>query len=437
MNSCNRISTLISICAVALSWVVFSQPAQAATVGFDQVSWANGTGGFQDQSSQWGEATVSFSAGDVGSLTAFGSGYMGWVNILTDVSGGSNNNWAVQNEPVIFDSPADLTGNVPLTFKFDLGQADGTAVSSLNYSFSLSASPLSLAPGGGLSAASVAAATELEGNQTDPNSEGDEAAGSIGDAIGAAAAGGLAGLAAGLTGRGTIQTPTTNIAVVTEAENGCAPGAAARSIRYLGNMFPSLNVTQSAQQIYGTLTNLMQSDTGPGSSNGTKIANFISGKNSYFTTNGLSIAPTVVTTNFGQVISALNSTGDVELGVFWGFTITTNIITGRISTNSLGGHAVFVSGVTTLYTNGIPYRYIVDVLQDPNQGGGSTNNEADRYTFDTNGNMLNRGGLFAGINSFRIETSMIPEPSTIELAALGMGALGLARAFQRRRRRRT
>ena len=328
-------------------------------------------------------------------------------------------------EPVVFDNFADLNGSTPFSFSFDLGQTDGTAVSSLNYSLTLSTTPLGSQPGGPLSSSGVTTGTEVEGNQTDPGSEGDEAAtparNSVG--IGAAAA---AGAAAALTGRGAVQTPATNIPSVNEADNGCAPGAAARSIRYLGNMFPSLNITQSAQGIYGTLTNLMQSDTGPGSSNGTKIANFISGKNLYFTTNNLSIAPTVVTTNFGQVISALNATGDVEIGVSWGFQVVGGV------TNYLGGHAVMVTGVTTLYTNGVPYRHVVDVVQDPLQGSGSTTNENDRYEFDTNGNLLNKGGIGARINNFRIE-AVVPEPATVELAALGLGALGLRRALRRRR----
>ena len=354
MNRVNRLSAFVFVSAVIASLTLATTPAHAVTTSIEQVSWGNGTGGYEDQNSQWGRASVGFSAADIGSLTAFGSGYMGWVNIVTTVVGGSNNNWAVQNEPVVFDNLADLNGSLPFSFSFDLGQTDGTAVSSLNYSLSLSTAPLGSQPGGPLSSIGVTAATEVEGNQTDPNSEGDEAATAARDSAGVGA---VVGAAAALAGRGAVQTPTTNIPSVNESDNGCAPGAAARSIRYLGNMVPSLNVTQSAQQIYGTLTNLMQSDTGPGSSNGTKIANFISGKNLYFTTNNLAIAPTVITTNFGQVVSALNSTGDVEIGVNWGFEVVGGV------TNYLGGHAVMVTGVTTVYTNGVPYRYFVDVVQ--------------------------------------------------------------------------
>jgi len=433
MSNVNRRSVFVFASTLLASLTLISLPVRAVTTSFDQISWASDAGGYEDQNSQWGEANVSFSAADVASLTPFGSGYMGWVNVVTAVGGGSNNNWAVMNEPVLFSSASEVGGDLPFSFKFDLGQTDGTAVSSLNYSLTLSTTPLGSEPGGPLSLGAVATDTELEGDQTDSLSEGDEAAGQARDSAGA---GTINGLASSLAGRGTIATATTNVPVVTEQANGCAPGAAARSIRYLGNMFPSLNVTQSAQQIYGTLTNLMKSDTGPNSTKGTAITNFVSGKNLYFATNNLQIAPTVVTTVFSNAINSLNSTGDVELGVFWGFRYVTNGVTGQISTNSMGGHAVFVTGITTLTTNGVPYRYIVDVIQDPNQGGGSLTNGTDRYTFDTSGNMLNRGGAGAGINSFRIET-VVPEPATVELAALGLGAIGFSLARRKRRRKRS
>ncbi|HXI85428.1 MAG TPA: PEP-CTERM sorting domain-containing protein [Verrucomicrobiae bacterium] len=419
MSHINRYSVFVFVSVVVLSLALTATPARAATTTFDQISWGDGIGGYQDQFSQWGQASVDFSIADAGSLAPFGSGYAGWVNIVTSVPGGANNNWAVENMPVVFNSAGDLDGDLPFTYDFNLGQTDGIAVGSLSYSLTLTAAPLSLQPSGSLTSAGVAGLTKVEGTTTSPGLEGSPASQFAQNTVGMAAS--VASALSSLSiSNGAIRTSQTNIAVVTEQLNGCAPGAAARSIKYLQQMYPSLNVTQNAQQVYGTLTNYMNSFTGPASTNGggTAVANFVSGKNLYFATNGLAIAPTVVTTNFGQVISALNSTGDVEIGVSWA---------------GGGGHCVFVTGVTTLYTNGAPYRYVVNIIQDPNQGGNSVTNETDQYVFDTNGNMLNKGG--GSLNSFRIELATVPEPSTIVLSALGLGAIGFSLSRRSRQRR--
>jgi hypothetical protein len=413
-------STLLACFAVAIiiSTLLICPPTRAATVIFNQISWGDGTGGFEDQSSQWGEASVDFNAADAGSLTPFGSGYAGWVNIVTSVSVGSNDNWAVENMPVVFNSAGDLDGDLPFTYNFNLGQTDGIAVGSLSYSLTITAAPLTFQPSGPLTGAGVAGVTKVQGTTTVPGLEGGQASQFAQNTVGLVSS--VIGTISSLSiSNGAIQTPQTNVAVVAEQLNGCAPGAAARSIKYLQTMYPSLTITQGAQQVYGTLTNYMNSFTGPASTNGggTAVANFVAGKNLYFTTNNLQIAPTVVTTNFGQVISALNSTGDVEIGVSWA---------------GGGGHCVFVTGVTTLYTNGVPYRYVVNIIQDPNQGGNSTTNETDQYVFDTNGNMLNKGG--GSLNSFRIEMSTIPEPETVELAGFGIGTLAFLHTLRRRKR---
>src|ERR1017187_2512502 len=152
---------------VAKSGVISGPP-----VGFDQVSWGNGNGGDVDQNSQWGQANISL-AGDAGLLTADGSGgYYGYVNIVTSVAGGSNNNWAVQNLVINFSSLAVLNGSLATTADFDLGQTDGTAVGSLNYFAQISATPLALQPSGPMSGASLANETEDVGTESDANSLG-------------------------------------------------------------------------------------------------------------------------------------------------------------------------------------------------------------------------------------------------------------------------
>ncbi len=172
-----RSSGLAFISTLTLAIVAISSTAHAVGVSFDQVSWGNGSGGYEDQNSQWGEATVNFSPADAGSLSAFGSGYIGFVNIVTSVGGGSNNNWAVQNMPVVFDQASELGNELPVTYQFDLGQTDGLTVSSLNYSLTLSPFEVGSEPGGPLTSASVVAATDVQGTTAASGAEGDEEGG--------------------------------------------------------------------------------------------------------------------------------------------------------------------------------------------------------------------------------------------------------------------
>jgi PEP-CTERM motif len=439
MSHVNRRSVLVFVSTVLASLTLISPPARAVTTTFDQVSWGNGNGGFVDQNSQSGQATVGFSGADVGSLIADGSGgYYGYVNVVTTVGGGSNNNWAVQNLVVTFNSLSDLSGgSLPTTVNFDLGQADGTAVSTLNYSFTLTSAPLALQPGGPLTSAGVTSDNEVAGTEGDPNGSGGEGVEAATDFSGAVAA-------TGLGRRGTIAGSETNVPAIAEQVNGCAPGAAARSVVYLSRMFPSIVVTQTPQQVYGTMTNNMRSSTGANSSgtlmvtNGNpNVGNFAVGKNMYFATNGLSIAPTVFTNGaggFASTINSLNSTGDVELWISWGFTVVGGV------TNFNGGHAVFVSSVTPITNSlGQIVRYQIRYIEDPNQGGNSTNNQVRVMTVFPNGVDVNTpaGVQGRGAVGFFLENVVVPEPSTIELAALGLGALGFGLTRRQRRRKRT
>lgn len=413
-----RLSVLTSITALVL--FSLSPPARAATVGFDQISWSTGVG-FEDQNSQVGQATMAFDASDLGSFTPDGSGgYYSFVNIVTSVAGGSNNNWAVHNLLVSFNNAGDLEGaDLAPTADFDLGQTDGTAVSSLNYSITFSSSSLSLQPGSPLSSASVVNDTEVEGTSSDQTDFGDEAGAGAAD-FGAANGGLGRGAVAGSGGTAT------NIPKVAEAINGCAPGAKARSIAYLGNMFPSLNVTQSAQGIYGTLTNIMAT-----SSNGTTAAGIVSGANAYFTSNNLSIAPTVYTNNIGMAINSLNSTGDVEIGINWGY----RVIAG---TNYYYGlHAAMITQIIAITNSlGQTVAYQIQYVDNPKQGMGIATNVPHSFYVDLNGNELGApaGIQGSGVTGYFIENVQVPEPTSLAMAALGLGALASSVVFRRRKR---
>jgi hypothetical protein len=432
MKSTSRFSSLIFVFAFVFSFILSNPLARAVTIGFDQVSWGNGSGGYEDQNSQWGEATLGFSGADASLLAPDGSGgFYGYVNVVTSVAGGSNNNWAVQNLAVSFNSLSDLTGgSLPTTVDFDLGQGDGTAVGSLNYSLSISVAPLALQPGSPLTAAGVTAATEVDGTEDDPSEFGGEGDVPASDFVGATAG-------SNIGARGRITGNETNVPAINEAVNGCGPGAAARSLVYLSKIAPtSVTLTQTAQQIYGTLTNYMQSSTGPNSS-GTSNANFIAGKNAYFTTNGLSIVPTAFTNGAAGIsaaINCLNATGDVEMGISWGFKVVGGI------TNSLGGHAVFVSQITP-FTNsaGGTVAYQIRYIEDPTQGDGIASNGVKVVTVFPNGAFLNPSAGVQGSGAFGFfleNIQAVPEPSTFELAGFGIGALALIRSLSRRRKKR-
>ena len=143
------------------------------------------------------------------------------MNIVTSVGGGSNNNWAIQNMVVDFNSLSDLKGGEGApTVNFDLGQTDGAAVSSLNYSITLSGAPLGLEPSGPVTnSATVAQTTQVNGTTTDVTIAGDESEEPAADFVGAGA---NTGPSRG--GSGSIATNETSVPKVSESLNGCAPG---------------------------------------------------------------------------------------------------------------------------------------------------------------------------------------------------------------------
>ena len=455
MSHVNRRSVFVVVTTVLASLTLISPPARAISVGFNQVDWGDGNGGFQDQNSQWGQAIIGLDATDAGALASDGGGgFYGYVNIVTAVGGGSNNNWAVQNMLVDYASLSDLNGGQGATgINFDLGQTDGTSVSSLNYSLTLTSAPLTLEPSGPLTnTVTLTHALEVEGNSDDPTMPGDEAEQPAMDYVGAAA-----GTAPSRAGTGRISTNETSIPRVSESLNGCAPGSAARSLAYLAQI-GAINLTNSAQSIYAGLTNSMGVRPGLGTEgiSGTN-SQFARGKNSYIASNGLNVANTAFTNtplfagffglgtnsgSFAGAISTLRSNGDVEVYLSWGqrFVRTNAAPNPPLGTNVVyGAHQAFVTGlIPNTNAAGQIVSYTLRYIDDHQQNGNGTNffNEMTILPNGRDASTTNTTIVFRGVVGFFMENvTQVPEPGSLAMVLLGFGAVGLPLFFIRRPKR--
>jgi MYXO-CTERM domain-containing protein len=135
-----------------------------------------------------------------------------------------------------------------------------------------------------------------------------------------------------------------------------------------------------------------------------------------------------------MAINSLGRTGDVEVYLSWGVR--------QQGTNSFnqGAHAAFVSSITPNLNGTNIVSYTLKYIDDPNQNGTTTSSVEHTMTILPSGVDANAATnvTFRGVVGFWIENvATVPEPSTIELAALGLGALGLALARRSRRRRRS
>jgi hypothetical protein len=433
--------TCLTATIVFLS-ILVCPPVRAVTVGFGQVDWGDGFGGYDVQNSDWGQVNLSLSLSDAGLLTPDGmGGYYGYVNIVTDVIGGGLNNWAVQNMVMYYNDISEFgAGQLPTDAYFSLGQPVGMNVGSLDYRLTISPTPLLFQPSGPTTSASVSDALRVDGILTDGIVPGNLSQSQARNYIGAPPS------SSALSG-GRIAGSTTNVPAIAESVNACAPGSVARSLGYLSRVNPSIVITQTPQQMYASLTNLMQQQPGNGpnvftSGNNVTASVFAAGKNMYVASNGLPVAPLAFTNTalfggyfggtgsaFSAAMNSLNGTNDVEVWLNWG-TITNHNNSG---TNFiLGAHQAFVSAVRPHITSSGVVGYTVWYIDDPVQGDTNAANSLKQMTVDFNGNDLNAGPnvASAGVVGFWIET-VIPEPSTFGLTVLGTAAF----VFVRRRRR--
>lgn len=384
---------------------------------FQQLDWLSDSGGYNSLNSDFGRASVLFSPADIGSFN-FNPGdgsYYGYLNVVTTVSGGTPNNWAVQNLPLRFDSAASFGGRLADSVWFDLTISSGTDVSSLFYDLNVSPVPLA-SPGFSATLLSTVANSDVLFGGLDGTTGFDTFTGGTGQSAPPDAQNYIGAAVGNAIGAGgAVSGSLTNIPAVNEATNACAPGSAARSLVYLRNQ-TGVAVTGTPQQIYGQLTNAMNTTV----AGGTSVSNFLAGKRAYTTTNGLPIT-TIQSNSIPAALQALRSTNDVEVMIWWGR---------NGAGASMGGHAAMVTGLIPI-TNaaGQITGYTMTYIDDSIQGDGIASNNMNTLQIGTNGTFAGFG-TGAQLIGFQIETSLVPEPSILTFAMV----VGAAAAAVRNRR---
>jgi hypothetical protein len=225
---------------------------------------------------------------------------------------------------------------------------------------------------------------------------------------------------------GKIGVPVASVPAINEEVNGCAPASAARSIHYLAQKFPALAMalgTETPQQTYDRLKNLMMTSLGANGT-GTTKTKFKAGKDAYMLP-GVSIMTTQTgrsAMDFMDAQGGLTNMKDVEAMIYWG----TNA-----AGKSMGGHAAFVSEITKIKdATGAITGYKVTIVDDRPQGDGMANNTSTTYTFDAAGNLKGHG-TGARLIGFQIEM-FVPEPSSTALMFVGL--CGVMAHWRRRAR---
>lgn len=401
--------------------VLLSLPVSsfAVTTAFNQISWLDNNGGYTSQNSDWGQAVFQFSSADAGMFSTNTDGLYGYLNVVTTVAGGGTNNWAVQNSLLCFENASRIDDSFAAAYAFDLGIAPGTSVSSLDYYYTLSSAPLGSAPAGTAGGTSVIPEEWLFGglDSTDDPLDPDQFSGNTGQAeppdaqnyVGAAV-----GSAAG--GAGQVPGNTGDVPAIDEDKNGCAPGACARSLKYLQNK-GGPTIPGSAQDLYNKLKGPDYLNTSIGKDGtGTKISQIYIGKTKFAIKEKVPV-DTKKTKDPDELVKKLKKGADVEIGVYWGK---------NAKGESMGGHCAMVTDATVSRDgNGNVTGYEVSIVDDGKQGDGNASNTPHKLSFDKDGN-LKGYGTGAKLYWFWVETP-VAEPSSL-------GLMGAVLLMVRRRR---
>lgn len=349
-------------------------------VEFSQLNWGGDAKAFRFPQSRVGAVEFSFDSGATELLVEKGA----YANIAIQVPGAPGSHWVVRNLYLRFPDEKWMLGSRP-SVQFGLPTRNGVRVSRLSYVLSITEEPLASAPAG----SPVRTAVGLESYRVGGLIDG-------GGAVLPLRIGPWQGIKAGkdlVNGQvedvAWVDIPVADIEEVSEAPEHCAPGAVARSIKY---MLDSAGVAypDSAQEIYNDLKN----DMGTTEENGTSADGIVNGKAKYAGDNDLDIDTTLPLGIGGidDAMDTLNNGGDVEILIRWK----------NANGEDTGGH---VGMIVSIVDNG-DGTFQITYIDDPDQTDGQAKNEQHTITVDANGNFP--GGRVYGL---LIETLNPPAPT--------------------------
>lgn len=325
------------------------------TLDFNQLHWLNDDGSVGLQFSRVAVAQFSF-AGSAKMLLDTNGG--GFINVITDIGNGSGPLWTIQNLYLSYPNKKQLTHAHP-TVQFGLPTNNGAPVPNLVYAVSLTKKPLDQFIAPPTVPAQVQPRDYLVGGLEQGGSGNSDLPQQIGAWVGCPDVG-MCKPNPEKTAR--ILIATNNVAAIDEGKMGCAPSAAARSIKYLKG-----DSVGDPQGIYDGLKGAM----GTSPTTGTTKDNMLEGKRKYTKQNKLKIDTKMVgwsKSGATAVMGSLNSGADVEILIKWN--------------NQETGHAAMVTSITKIDKDHFEVKYV----DDPTQGDGKAENQEHVIIVDKDGN---------------------------------------------------
>jgi hypothetical protein len=342
-------------------------------VRFAQLNWLRDDGSTLVPFSRVGDVEFTFSRADVRLLERNHGGY---VNLATDA--GTGLRWSVENLYLSYPDTDYMRASHPHV-EFDLGVANGTRVDAVSWSIAVTADPLA-APPQPARHALVVHEDYLVGGLDGGGSGEASTPDTIGPFVGCHAADCVKPVFVAFT-----PAPSTRaFDTVAEGKMGCAPGAVARSLRYMFGKSQLKDVT--AQDIYADLYKRMS--TSP--TDGTSTPALESGKRSYVKDKKLPATSQMYSFKNGTRFAppVLTGGGDVELRIQW---------------TQGAAHFAIVSSITPL---GKGKGFEIKYVDDPDQNDGTAQNQEHTIETDSDGNIVSGGS--GKVTNFLVETKTGP-----------------------------